>query len=277
MISKWVLLACSLLCFGIGCEAFVVSTRLPAGLQVPPTFEGRVPSHKGRLPVPSSPEHTTYLAMNKDSSPDDMNPLTKASWYAVEVFGKAFASDKKESSPSLEEPPKSLQETIERIQLDNDRSYFLSGEVDRLIYDEQCVFADPFVSFAGRDRFVENLANLGSFITKYSAKMLDYQVSTDETVVNSRVMVKLELNLPWKPVLAWPWGVRYEIDPETNLITTHRESWDIEPLEVRNESCCGSCVSGHGNSLMFSLLLVGWLVEQGVKQIFRKATTQVKN
>jgi hypothetical protein len=24
-------------------------------------------------------------------------------------------------------------------------------------------------------------------------------------------MVKLELNLPWKPVLAWPWGVGYEI------------------------------------------------------------------
>ena len=47
-------------------------------------------------------------------------------------------------------------------------------------------------------------------------------------------MVKLELNLPWKPVLAWPWGVSYEIDPETFLVTTHKESWDIEPWEVRN-------------------------------------------
>jgi hypothetical protein len=61
--------------------------------------------------------------MKKDSSPEDMNPITKASWYAVELFGKAFASDKKKeaSSPSLDEPPKSLQETIQRIQLDNDR------------------------------------------------------------------------------------------------------------------------------------------------------------
>jgi hypothetical protein len=233
MISRCVvLLACSLLFFGI-CEAFVVSTKLPLGRQ--PTSAGQVPSNKGRLTLPSSTEKVISLAMNKDSSPEDMNPLTKASWYAVELFGKAFASDKKESSPSLEDSPKSLKETLERIQLDNDRSYFLSGEVDKLIYDEQCVFADPFVSFAGRDRFVENLANLGSFITKYSAKMLDYQVSSDETVVDTKVMVKLELNLPWKPVLAWPWGVRYEIDPETNLITTHRESWDIQPLEVRKE------------------------------------------
>lgn len=44
--------------------------------------------------------------------------------------------------------------------------------------------------------------------------------------------MKLELNLPWKPVLAWPWGVSYLIDPETYLVTSHVESWDVEPLEV---------------------------------------------
>lgn len=132
----------------------------------------------------------------------------------------------------MDTPPQSIQETLERIQLDNDRSYFLSGNVDTLIYDEDCVFADPFVSFRGRDRFVDNLQNLGSFITKYSAKMLDY--TQDENTVKTRVMVKLELNLPWKPVLAWPWGVTYDIDPETFLVTKHEEAWDIEPLEV----CC---------------------------------------
>jgi hypothetical protein len=46
-------------------------------------------------------------------------------------------------------------------------------------------------------------------------------------------MVKLELNLPWKPVLAWPWGVKYDIDPESFLVISHVESWDIEPWEVR--------------------------------------------
>ena len=46
-------------------------------------------------------------------------------------------------------------------------------------------------------------------------------------------MVKLELNLPWKPVLAWPWGVTYTIDPTTYLIVNHKESWDIDAWEVR--------------------------------------------
>ena len=44
-------------------------------------------------------------------------------------------------------------------------------------------------------------------------------------------MVKLELNLPWKPILAWPWGVTYAIDPDTFCIVDHEESWDIEPWE----------------------------------------------
>jgi len=109
-------------------------------------------------------------------------------------------------------------------------------------YDPNCVFADPFVAFEGRQRFVDNLANLGSFITKYNAKVLDYVEG--DFIVKTKVMVKLELNLPWKPVLAWPWGVKYVVDRESFLIVEHRESWDIDPLE-------------------------------GVKQIFRKPTVKI--
>ena len=44
-------------------------------------------------------------------------------------------------------------------------------------------------------------------------------------------MVKLELNLPWKPILAWPWGVTYTVDPESHLIVDHAESWEIDAWE----------------------------------------------
>ena len=180
------------------------------------------------------------------------NPLELASWYAVEAFGKAFGSKKESditassSDIDLDKPPSSMDETLKRIQLDNDRSYFLSGEVDRYIYDEQCTFADPFVSFDGRDRFIDNLANLGSFITNYDAKMINYNVEKNGEEVVTRVSVKLELNLPWKPVLAWPWGVTYYINPDTYLVTDHIESWDIEAWE-------------------------------GVKQIFRPPTVKIRS
>lgn len=190
---------------------------------------------------------------NEKDQIEDINPFAKASWYAVETFGKIFApqdekssnkENKKAMSIDVTKPPSSAKETLERIKLDNDRDYFLSGQVDGLIYDKDCVFADPFVSFSGRDRFVENLANLGSFITKYDARLLNYEVSSDGLVVDTRVMVKLELNLPWKPILAWPWGVKYDIDVETFLVTNHKESWDIGAME-------------------------------GVKQIFRKPTLKI--
>lgn len=183
----------------------------------------------------------------------DMDVLTKSAWYGVELFGKVFGKPSENTMTdsnaiiSTATPPKSLEETIQRIQMDNDRSYFLSGEVDVEIYDKDCVFADPFVSFTGRDRFVENLANLGSFITKYDAKVLNYSsvIYRDRVpIIETKIMVKLELNLPWKPILAWPWGVTYEIDPNSYLVTQHQESWDIEPLA-------------------------------GVKQIFRKPTLKI--
>ena len=102
-----------------------------------------------------------------------MNPLTKASWYAVEAFGKVFKQQPQQTPTSsntidLTKPPSSYQETIQRIKLDNDRNYFLSGQVDVESYDPNCLFADPFVAFEGRQRFVDNLANLGSLITKYN-------------------------------------------------------------------------------------------------------------
>ena len=155
-------------------------------------FVVRTPSQSSRHAKPTLGSTCLHLAQeDKDEQVADMNPLTRASWYAVEAFGKAFGSKDNgprtldEANLDLTKSPQSMQETLQRIQLDNDRSYFLSGNVDKLIYDQDCVFADPFVSFSGRDRFVDNLANLGSFITKYSAKMIDYTV--DESTVNTKV------------------------------------------------------------------------------------------
>ena len=137
-----------------------------------------------------------------------MNPLTKSSWYVVEWFGNTFggASSNKETTAttgtiSTDLPPKSLKETLQRIQDDNDRSYFLSGQVDEEIYDVDCVFRDPFVSFSGRERFVTNLANLGSFITKYSARVLQYD-QPDDTTITTKVCSRSGIN-PRNPPHVW--------------------------------------------------------------------------
>ena len=62
-------------------------------------------------------------------------------------------------------------------------------------------------------------------------------------------MVKLRLNLPWNPILSWPWGVEYTVDPDTFLITKHKESWDVEALDVRPRS------SALRNSIFFRVYI----------------------
>jgi hypothetical protein len=148
---------------------------------------------------PSAPSEKEVSDIKKDVSNNKIkNPFELASWYAVEAFGKAFGSkksvdivnDDQEVTDSIDftKPPSSLEETLKRIKLDNDRDYFLSGEVDSLIYAETCTFADPYVSFDGRDRFIDNLSNLGSFITNYDAKMINYDVGGDGRKIVTKVL-----------------------------------------------------------------------------------------
>ena len=72
-----------------------------------------------------------------------------------------------------------------------------------------------------------------------SLRMLDYDVVGEQgkegepLVVLTRLVVKLQLNLPWKPVLAWVWGVRHEFDPASlQQVRSHhqRTRWDTRAL-----------------------------------------------
>ena len=92
--------------------------------------------------------------------------------------------------------------------------------------------------------FIFTLQLVLSFSIPFPKLMFFCNHKTTKKFHESKIMVKLELNLPWKPILAWPWGVKYTIDPETYLIIDHEESWDIGALD-------------------------------GVKQIFRKPTVQI--
>ena len=60
--------------------------------------------------------------------------------------------------------------------------------------------------------------------------VLEFAADGEDRFV-SRAVVKLELGLPWKPVLAWVWGVAYEINPATGRVCRHLESWEVSAAE----------------------------------------------
>jgi len=199
-------------------------------------------SAKAFLPIKSLRPKSFCLSkagddpVGSDDPVDSEQPsvLLKAAWLGTELLGNiAGVASKDNVIFDVEPPPSSLTEAAMRLRADYERDYFVTGEVDAELYDEDCVFADPFAAFNGRQRFVDNLQNLGTFIVGYNIKMLSFeeQLSASPPTITTRVMVKLQLNLPWKPVLAWPWGVLHTYDSSSSLIVEHRESWEVSAGE----------------------------------------------
>ena len=88
-------------------------------------------------------------------------------WNAAESLGNARASlVGSEPEMPMGEAPSSRDELVDRLRADYDRNYFLTGDIDVPLYTEDCEFADPFTSFRGRQRFVQNLKKLGHFQRK---------------------------------------------------------------------------------------------------------------
>lgn len=56
------------------------------------------------------------------------------------------------------------EEIMAAIREDYSTNYFISGKGQMEGYAPDCVFADPFVSFAGTDRFKQNVGNLGGMM-----------------------------------------------------------------------------------------------------------------
>lgn len=62
------------------------------------------------------------------------------------------------AAPSSDELPAektvlTREEASARLRTDFDRYYFVTGQMDLDLYEEDCTFADPFVAFQGRERF----------------------------------------------------------------------------------------------------------------------------
>lgn len=55
----------------------------------------------------------------------------------------------------------SIEDVVASIRDDYASDYFISGKGDMSAYDPNCLFADPFVSFKGVQRFKKNVSNLG--------------------------------------------------------------------------------------------------------------------
>ncbi|CAK9227473.1 unnamed protein product [Sphagnum jensenii] len=167
----------------------------------------------------------------------DSGPLVKLAWYGSEAFGNLVSLFRPASSSTAQEDeegeefqgPISRKDAVDAIRKDYDRSYFVTGNMAMGIYEPNCEFADPFVSFKGLKRFKQNVSNLGSFMEESSLKVTDWQEFEDR--IYARWRFNCVLALPWRPILAATGSTEYYFDTASGRICKHVENWDISPLD----------------------------------------------
>ncbi|CAM9206082.1 unnamed protein product [Chrysoparadoxa australica] len=172
---------------------------------------------------------------NKQQGEEEPSLGLKVAWYGSEAFGDlmgALSGGKSaEKSQELDRSSKLERgEAIASLRADYEKVYFVTGDMDMNLYEQDCTFADPFVSFDGLDRFKKNLDNLGSFMEDVDLKVTSWEEKEDS--LKAKWRFRCTLGLPWKPTLAASGGTEHYFNTESGRIERHVESWDIEPVNA---------------------------------------------
>ena len=164
----------------------------------------------------------------------------RAAWVVTErisnVIGRLFVEDREDEGSDT---ATTLDDVMDAIRVDvEEKNYFVTGDFSCPgVYREDCEFVDDFSSFRGFKRFRQNLYALKLFTESYDVEILSFQMEGDGAAVETRAFVRLNLLLPWRPVLAWVWKVRHSIDAVTHgedgesvvyRVVRHTESWEID-------------------------------------------------
>lgn len=110
------------------------------------------------------------------------------------------------------------------------KGYYITGKLTEEIYDEECLFdgPDPDMPVKGLRKYL--LAASQLFDTRRSRADLIRPIEYDAEKSSITAYWRLQgvINLPWHPPFKpWTGSTTYHIDPDSGLVSSHREDWDI--------------------------------------------------
>ena len=110
--------------------------------------------------------------------------------------------------------------------------YLFSGKIDTEIYDEQCVFTDPTLSFKGLSTFERNIKAikpaLDFFVGDSMVVLYDCKIDLEVKEIKALWRMSGDIKLPWKPRIELTGNTVLSYDTDKGgRIVDYYERWDL--------------------------------------------------
>jgi len=127
---------------------------------------------------------------------------------------------------------------MEGIRADfEERQYLWSGDIDPELYDEECTFTDPTLSFQGLRNFENNIRNLRPILDRVvpedQRRCILHSLRRNESDGTIRAVWSMigDLALPWGPRINLGGRTSYRPGPDGRIVA-YDENWDISAGEA---------------------------------------------
>ena len=192
--------------------------------------------------------------MSQESNNIDSNNFgSRILFKATEIFGQLISRDSSNSKNELKLASKALgsstiDKTAQIIKDEYQKLFWVTGEMDLSLWEDDCTFADPFSSFGGSGsamRFKSNANNLSKLLINPIGRVTEFVVIKDQSykandtsterpadIVNIGWTFSSQLKLPWHPILAASGITSHYIAKDTGKICLYKEQWKSKPWDV---------------------------------------------
>lgn len=212
-----------------------------------------IPDNRARLPATELPQSITLLATSGEKKPPlDPAPasyrqtsgpvkwLVSALTDAVNAVVEGIQRNGERSvqeAPNAEDPVPKADLTPEELMaaIAEDyvgRNYLWTGNIQPEIYQDDCRWTDPTLSFKGLTTFQRNVRNLRAVVDRFvlvnGTDLLSIELENEKQQVRSRWRMWGTLNLPWRPRIDVIGCTTFSYDPTAgNRISRYDETWEV--------------------------------------------------
>ena len=182
---------------------------------------------------------------------DTNNIGSRILFKATEIFGQLMNKDNSKNELELTSKTQGLStidKTAQIIKEEYQKLFWVTGEMDLSLWEDDCTFADPFSSFGGPGsaiRFKSNANNLSKLLINPIGRVTEFEVIKDQSykandniierpadIVNIGWTFSSQLKLPWHPILAASGITSHYIARDTGKICLYKEQWKSKPWDV---------------------------------------------